>query len=106
MVSDIAAWVHFLGSRPDSFHFCLPSQQWLNFKKKKILLSISRMLDIGITFLGPVVQSIISLTSLLRGQLVKCFATFITTLIFFVENMREAFAFLRLFKKILAYFRY
>ena len=26
-------------------------------------------------YLGPVVQSIVSLTSLLRGQLVKCFTT-------------------------------
>ena len=34
--------------------------------------------------LGPVVQSIVSLTSSLRGQLVKCFRT--------VEKMREAFA--------------
>ena len=28
-----------------------------------------------LTFLGPVVQSIVSLTSLLRGQLIKCFMT-------------------------------
>ena len=28
-----------------------------------------------ITVLGPVVQSIVSLTSSLRGQLVKCFTT-------------------------------
>ena len=42
---------------------------------------------------GPVVQSIVSLTSLLRGQLVKCFMTLSpNTLIFFVEKMREAFA--------------
>ena len=40
---------------------------------------------------GPVVQSIVSLTSLLRGQLVKCFTTKYTR-IFFVEKMREAFA--------------
>ena len=43
--------------------------------------------------LGPVVQSIVSLTSSLRGQLVKCFKTLLpNTLIFFVEKMREAFA--------------
>ena len=41
---------------------------------------------------GPVVQSIVSLTSLLRGQLVKCFTALLPkTLIFFVEKMREAF---------------
>ena len=41
---------------------------------------------------GPVVQSIVSLTSSLRGQLVKCFTTLLlNTLIFFVEKMREAF---------------
>ena len=43
--------------------------------------------------LGPVVQSIVSLTSLLRGQLVKCFTTFQpNTLKFFVKKMREACA--------------
>ena len=31
--------------------------------------------NFGLSFLGPVVQSIVSLTSSLRGQLVKCFAT-------------------------------
>ena len=37
-------------------------------------------------------QSIVSLTSSLRGQLFKCFATLLPhTLIFFVEKMREAF---------------
>ena len=40
---------------------------------------------------GPVVQSILSLTSSLRGQLVKCFTTlYPNKLIFLVENMREA----------------
>ena len=43
--------------------------------------------------LGPVVKSIVSLTSSLRGQLIKCFMTLEpNTLIFFVEKMREAFA--------------
>ena len=61
--------------------------------------------------LGPVVQSIVSLTSSLRGQLVKCFTTLLlSTLIFFVEKMREAFALQKLLtffqQKILAYFRY
>ena len=42
---------------------------------------------------GPVVQSIVSLTSSLRGQLVKYFRTLLlNTLKFFVEKMREAFA--------------
>ena len=42
---------------------------------------------------GQVVQSIVSLTSSLRGQLVKCLTTSQPyTLVFFVENMREAFA--------------
>ena len=46
-----------------------------------------------INHLGPVVQSIVSLTSSLRGQLVKCFTTlYPNTLIFFVEKVREAFA--------------
>ena len=41
--------------------------------------------------LGSVVQSIVSLTRSLRGELVKCFTTSQpNTLIFFVEKMREA----------------
>ena len=45
------------------------------------------------TYLGPVVQSIVRVTSSLRGQLVKCFTTsFPNTLIYFVEKMREAIA--------------
>ena len=60
---------------------------------------------------SPVVQSIVSLTSSLRGQLVKCFMTLLlNTLIFFVEKMREAFALQKLHTffqpKILAHFRY
>ena len=58
----------------------------------------------------PVVQNIVSLTSSLRGQLVKCFATLLPNiLIFFVENMREAFALQKLLtffqQKIMAYLR-
>ena len=60
---------------------------------------------------GPVVQSIVSLTSSLRGKLVKCFMTLKpNTLKFFVEKMREAFAKQKLYtfiqQKILAYLRY
>ena len=41
----------------------------------------------------PVVQSIVSLTNLFRGQLIKCVTTLYPhALIFFVEKMREAFA--------------
>ena len=59
---------------------------------------------------GPVVQSIVSLTSSLRGQLVKCITTLLpNTLIFFDEKMREAFAVQKLLTffrlKILAYLR-
>ena len=60
---------------------------------------------------GLVVQSIISLTSSLKGQLVKCFMTLLlNTLIFFAEKMREAFALQKLLtvfqQKMLAYLRY
>ena len=42
---------------------------------------------------GHGVQSIVSLTSLLRGQLVKCFTTLLLNiLILLVEKMREALA--------------
>ena len=71
--------------------------------------------NISNTHQGPVVQSIVSLTSSLRGQLVKCFIKCFTTLllntlIFFVEKMREAFALQKLLtlfqQKILAKSRY
>ena len=50
----------------------------------------------------------LSLTSSLRGQLVKCFTTLLlNTLIFFVEKMREAAKASHIFQqKILAHFRY
>ena len=59
---------------------------------------------------APVVQSIVSLMNLLRGQFVKCFMTLLpNTLIFFVEKMREAFAVQKLLtffqQKILTYLR-
>ena len=65
----------------------------------------------GYKVLGPVVQSMVSFTSSLRGQLVKCFTTLSPkTLKFFVEKMREAFALQKLLtffqQKILAYLRY
>ena len=47
--------------------------------------------DLSVVDLGPVVQSIVSLTSSLRGQLVnKCFTTIIpNTLTFFVEKWEK-----------------
>ena len=63
---------------------------------------------------GPVVQSIVSLTSSLRGQLVKCLLSVLrlykNTQIFFVDKMKEAFALQKLLtffqQKILAYMSY
>ena len=40
-----------------------------------VVSATNRMRDIGIALLGPVVQSIVSLTSSLKGQLIKCFMT-------------------------------
>ena len=58
-------------------------------------------LKILLKHLGPVVQSIVSLTSSLRGQLVKRFTALLPkTLIFFVEKRREAFA----LQKLLTFF--
>ena len=62
-------------------------------------------------FLGPVVQSIVSLTGSLRCQLVKYFTTLLlNTLKFFVEKMREAFELQKLLtlfqQRILAKSRY
>ena len=42
---------------------------------KGIVLSFKNEYNNMNEYLGPVVQSIVSLTSLLRGQLVKCFTT-------------------------------
>ena len=74
---------------------------------KAVVMSMFVTLD----FQGPVVQSINSLTTSLRGQLVKCFMFILPkTLIFFVEKMRKAFALQKLLtffqQKILAYLRY
>ena len=71
----------------------------------------SNFSDILFPFLGPVVQSIISLTSSLRDQLVKCFTTLLPNkLIFLLKKMRKAFALQKLFTvfqpKILAFIRY
>ena len=60
---------------------------------------------------GPVVQSIVSLMSSLRGQLIKCFKTlYPNTLKCFVAKMREAFALQKLLtffqQKIMAYMSY
>ena len=62
-------------------------------------------------YMDPVVQSIVSLTSSLGGQVLKCLMTLKpNTLIFFVEKMREAFALQKLLtffqQKILAYLRH
>ena len=52
--------------------------------------------------LGPVVQSIVSLTSSLRGQLIKSFRTLLpNTLILFIEKMRKVI----FQQKILAYIK-
>ena len=70
-----------------------------------------KLLHFQKTFQGPVVQSIVSLMTSLRGQLIKCFMTLQPNkLIFFVEKMREAFALQKLLtlfqQKLLAYIRY
>ena len=55
--------------------------------------------EAGKVIQGPVVLSIVSLTSLLRGQLIRCFTTLQpNTLQFFVEKIREAFAMQKLLK--------
>ena len=65
----------------------------------------------GIDQEGPVVQRIVSLTSSLRGQLVKCPTTLLrNTQIILVEKIREAFALQKLLtffqQKILAYLKF
>ena len=61
----------------------------------------SGTINVSLRYQGPVVQSIVSLTISLRGQLVKCFTRLQpNTLIFFVEKMSEAFA----LQKLLTFF--
>ena len=79
--------------------------------KPKVLSALFVLQFVNVPAQGPVAQSIVSLTSSLRGQLVKCFTTLRpNTLIFFVEKMREAFALQKLLiffqQKILVYLRY
>ena len=63
---------------------------WQDLVEKKVSWTI---LCACIKVQSPVVQSIVSWTSSLRGQLVKCFMTLLpNTMIFFVEKMGEAFA--------------
>ena len=82
---------HFGGKNPrlivEEIRYTIPDTAWMCM----ILAS-----------LGPVVHSFVSLTSSLRGQLVKCFTSlYPNTLKFFVEKMREAFA----LQKLLTFFR-
>ena len=72
---------------------------------------LSEIKNMFCSVLGPVVQSMVSLTGSLRSQLVKYFTTLLlNTLKFFVEKMREAFALQKLLtffqQKILANLRY
>ena len=80
----------------------------LSLKQNYRFLKILKVLFGG---QGQVVQSMVSLTSSSRGQLVRCFTTLLpNTLIFFVGKMREAFALQKLLtffqQKILDFFRY
>ena len=79
-----------LNDRPD-----MTIVVYFGHKKREQYFWGEKVLKIGMLYKlqGPVVQSIVSLTSSLRGQLVKCFRTLSPkTLIFFVEKIREAFA--------------
>ena len=66
------------------------------------LITASYLTAIILAYLHPVVQSIVSLTSSLIGQLVKCFTTLLPNImVFFVEKMKEAFA----LQKLLIFFQ-
>ena len=72
-------------------------------------MQIHQLFSSKLIDLGSVVQNIVSLTSSLRGQLIKYFMTLLqNTLKFFVEKMLEAFAVQKLLtlfqQKILAKF--
>ena len=80
--------------------YCFDFSAYIRFFVKHLIEMNVNMLKQQLNFLGLVVQSIVSLTSWLRGQLVECFTTLLpNTHIFFVEKMREAFAFSHFFNK-------
>ena len=54
--------------------------------------------------LGPVVQSIVSLTSSLRGQLVKCFMTLLPNTLIFLPEKCEKLLHCTALQKLLAFF--
>ena len=77
----------------------------MSFMKIDITATIYSKIDSihhKVNGLGPVVQSIVSLTTSLRRQLVKYMPTKLSnTLLFFVGNMSESFA----LQKILTFFQ-
>ena len=94
---------------------CTVNSRYLKVKVYlKLMISQSKfpgLRKIILRYLGPVVQSIVSLTNSLRAQLVKCFTTLLlNTLVFLLKKMREAFTMQTLLtvfqQKILAYIRY
>ena len=62
---------------------CLGHEQKAHLPRCNIIYSVLKKCDcnrlgmhcVRIFFLGPVIQSVVSLTSSLRGQIVKCFRT-------------------------------
>ena len=80
---------------------CLQIQQFSFLARLNEVFFTSAILYYTSADMGPVVQSIVSLTNSLRGQLVKCFTTLLpNTLIFFLKK-REAFA----MQKLLTFFQ-
>ena len=52
----------------------------------------TRLISVDFALKGPVIQSILSLMSLLSGQLGKCFTTLLpNTMIYFVEKIERSF---------------
>ena len=78
--------MNFELSRINCTSICYPnmSNKTTIFLYEQVVLKLYKELALQ----GLVVQSIVRLTCLLRGQLVKCFTTsFSNTLIIFVEKM-------------------
>ena len=76
------------------FHVLISSAEKILFQcKANTILTSQRMVIFSVEeTLGPVVQSIVRLTSSLRGQRVKCFTTSVpNTQIFFVAKKVRSF---------------
>ena len=64
-----------IGGNPDTCSIDVEMFLWFSYQWFASLLAANFKREKYLKYQGPVVQSIVSLTSSLRGQLVKCYTT-------------------------------